>query len=498
VDKSGRRDYSIFGFVVPNADDISSIKSADEDKVATGLGYTAHILLMISQFLDMPLRFHIVHCGSRSRIQDHITKELLERDREFPLHSKGKEKFLFNYGVFLLNKNIAQLRHYCGMTTQDLRNTLPNLHSLLEQRLGVQFGDKAPVRSGAGLHSLPSTSKPIIHADSLVGVFKGQTKSSTPDPKEDPVIKPVDDARLNPAMPNSPDSLNQNGSLETGPGSSNVETQPASGDEEKDERDEKEEWLRRNPKMAAIIDGDSNPRQVDSEEESAANSEDGEKCSISSETDAACVKGKEALDSVHPSAVGGVDQDEVNEATTPIAEVPSSDSIDNDVNDGDQQQTSSKGSNSELENKRDSSVPDGGSYAAASANTASSDGKNSSSSSDIPKGLRSSNQPKLNAGSRPAGLSLAAASASRGVPKGLSRSNNTRSSSSSFHAGGSSGGRTQQSASKLIAETFAKHNKPDAPAGGHAKDSDPSQRNSILTNTNFNLVDRSKRVISDD
>ena len=65
VDKSGRRDYSIFGFVVPNADDISSIKSADEDKVATGLGYTAHILLMISQFLDMPLRFHIVHCGSR-------------------------------------------------------------------------------------------------------------------------------------------------------------------------------------------------------------------------------------------------------------------------------------------------------------------------------------------------------------------------------------------------------------------------------------------------
>ena len=65
VDKSGRRDFSIFGFVVPNAEDISSIKSADEDKVATGLGYTAHILLMISQFLDMPLRFHIVHCGSR-------------------------------------------------------------------------------------------------------------------------------------------------------------------------------------------------------------------------------------------------------------------------------------------------------------------------------------------------------------------------------------------------------------------------------------------------
>ena len=28
----------------------------------------------------------------------------------FPLYSKGKEKFQFNYGVYLLNKNIAQVR----------------------------------------------------------------------------------------------------------------------------------------------------------------------------------------------------------------------------------------------------------------------------------------------------------------------------------------------------------------------------------------------------
>ena len=63
--KTERRQHSIFGFVVPNADDISTIKSADEEKVASGLGYTAHTLLMISQFLDMPLRFPIIHRGSR-------------------------------------------------------------------------------------------------------------------------------------------------------------------------------------------------------------------------------------------------------------------------------------------------------------------------------------------------------------------------------------------------------------------------------------------------
>ena len=28
----------------------------------------------------------------------------------FPLYSKGKERFQFSYGVYLLNKNIAQVR----------------------------------------------------------------------------------------------------------------------------------------------------------------------------------------------------------------------------------------------------------------------------------------------------------------------------------------------------------------------------------------------------
>jgi hypothetical protein len=38
----------------------------------------------------------------------------------------------FEYGVYLLNKNIAQLRWHCGTPTSDLRSTLSNLGSLLE------------------------------------------------------------------------------------------------------------------------------------------------------------------------------------------------------------------------------------------------------------------------------------------------------------------------------------------------------------------------------
>lgn len=38
----------------------------------------------------------------------------------------------FNYAVYLLNKNIAQLKWYCGLPTLDLRATLANLASLID------------------------------------------------------------------------------------------------------------------------------------------------------------------------------------------------------------------------------------------------------------------------------------------------------------------------------------------------------------------------------
>lgn len=49
----------------------------------------------------------------------------------FPLYTKGTDRLQFQYAIYLLNKNIAQLRWYCGLPTFDLRATLPNLFSLL-------------------------------------------------------------------------------------------------------------------------------------------------------------------------------------------------------------------------------------------------------------------------------------------------------------------------------------------------------------------------------
>ncbi|XP_032827970.2 UV radiation resistance-associated gene protein isoform X2 [Petromyzon marinus] len=119
---------------LPNSD---NFQAKDEASVSGALGFTAHLVCMVTLFLHVPLRYPVLHRGSKSRIRDDITDKLTDKDREFPLYAKGNERFHFDYGVYLLNKNIAQLRYYCSLNTPDLRRTLYNLRDLLESKLGV-------------------------------------------------------------------------------------------------------------------------------------------------------------------------------------------------------------------------------------------------------------------------------------------------------------------------------------------------------------------------
>uniref|UniRef100_A0A8C6LAN3 UV radiation resistance associated n=1 Tax=Nothobranchius furzeri TaxID=105023 RepID=A0A8C6LAN3_NOTFU len=159
-------DYVICGVKLPNSDDF---QARDDGSVAVALGYTAHLVLMISCFLQMPLRYPLIHKGSRSSIKDTITDRLTEKEREFPLYSRG-ERFHFEYGVYLLNKNIAQLRYQHGLTTPDLQQTLPNLKNFLEHGLMVRC-DRHHVSS--------SIQVPI---KSQLGMSTDLAHSSSPDP----------------------------------------------------------------------------------------------------------------------------------------------------------------------------------------------------------------------------------------------------------------------------------------------------------------------------
>lgn len=129
------KDYFVCGVKLPNSEDF---QAKDDGSIAVALGYTAHLVSMISFFLQVPLRYPIIHKGSRSTIKDNINDKLTEKEREFPLYPKGGEKLQFDYGVYLLNKNIAQLRYQHGLGTPDLRQTLPNLKNFMEHGLMVR------------------------------------------------------------------------------------------------------------------------------------------------------------------------------------------------------------------------------------------------------------------------------------------------------------------------------------------------------------------------
>ncbi|XP_068122739.1 UV radiation resistance-associated gene protein isoform X3 [Hyperolius riggenbachi] len=147
IDVQDQKDYLICDVKLPNSEDF---QAKDDGSVAVALGYTAHLVSMISFFLHVPLRYPILHKGSRSAIKDNINDKLTEKEREFPLYPKGGEKLQFDYGVYLLNKNIAQLRYQHSLGTPDLRQTLPNLKSFLEFGLMVRC-DHHPVSSAISI-----------------------------------------------------------------------------------------------------------------------------------------------------------------------------------------------------------------------------------------------------------------------------------------------------------------------------------------------------------
>jgi len=133
---SAKQEYAITGVRLPISD---ALTGEDDEMLSVALGNTCHLTTMMAKLMGLPLRYPIRPMGSRSSILDLVKDRLNEKEREFPLYLKGREKYQFHYGVYLLNKDIAQLRYHCGLGTSDLRHTLVNLRHLFENKFGVKI-----------------------------------------------------------------------------------------------------------------------------------------------------------------------------------------------------------------------------------------------------------------------------------------------------------------------------------------------------------------------
>lgn len=138
--------------------DAATAKSLNEDVLSAGLGFVAMLTRHLQFYLSRPLPYPLFPYGSRSSVNDQIS--LLPDNqvprREFPLFlPRGGStvgQWRFEYGWFLLNKDIEALCSSQGLKVVDIRHSLPNLKYLLY--VCSAGSDEVPERKKGGVRGL--------------------------------------------------------------------------------------------------------------------------------------------------------------------------------------------------------------------------------------------------------------------------------------------------------------------------------------------------------
>ncbi|KAF9872488.1 uv radiation resistance protein [Colletotrichum karsti] len=138
----GPLNFQIADLPLPNSEyDTSASRGADDDLLSAALGHTAALTNSLQYYLCVPLPYPITTFASRSSIRDDISlltdlnSAQAARQRDFPLYvprgGSTASHYRFDYGWFLLNKNIEALCASQGLKVPDIRQSLPNLKYLL-------------------------------------------------------------------------------------------------------------------------------------------------------------------------------------------------------------------------------------------------------------------------------------------------------------------------------------------------------------------------------
>ncbi|KAH3913416.1 hypothetical protein HBI56_083800 [Parastagonospora nodorum] len=142
--------FTIRGLLLPN----SAFDDVREDVTAAALSYVAQVVSQLSPYLSVILPYPITLHGSTSTIDDPLAVSQSNQNnlRTYPLYMKGVVRYRFEYGVFLLNKNIEILSNALGLRPIDIRQTLPNLKYLLY--VATAGKGELPARKAGGIKGL--------------------------------------------------------------------------------------------------------------------------------------------------------------------------------------------------------------------------------------------------------------------------------------------------------------------------------------------------------
>ncbi|KAF2759183.1 hypothetical protein EJ05DRAFT_475405 [Pseudovirgaria hyperparasitica] len=139
--------FTIRGLALPNSDFDNDHK---EQGIAAALGHVAKVVYQLALYMSVPLPYPIKARESTSCVEDPISQT--SGPRTYPLFLKGSVRYRFEYGVFLLNKDIEILSNRLGLRLLDIRQTLPNLKYLLYVATAGQ--GELPARKTGGVRGL--------------------------------------------------------------------------------------------------------------------------------------------------------------------------------------------------------------------------------------------------------------------------------------------------------------------------------------------------------
>ena len=126
--------FTIRGLQLPNSVDILSTDVPDNE-VEAALRFTAECVKMLAMYLEFPLPYDIKEYNTHTWMEDMTSifraGDDRNNNREFPLYKKGVADYKFEYGVYLLNKNIEMMAAKHKIKLEDIRLTLPNLKYFL-------------------------------------------------------------------------------------------------------------------------------------------------------------------------------------------------------------------------------------------------------------------------------------------------------------------------------------------------------------------------------
>ena len=122
------------GFAI-RALEIPNDYQGDDEAISSALGYVTHLVIMLSKYLRIPLRYQLIYNASKSAVRDRVA---LGAGNIFPLYSKNQDSKKCERACRCVEKNVEQILSARNVPFKDRTHVLKNLSELFKHEICPQ------------------------------------------------------------------------------------------------------------------------------------------------------------------------------------------------------------------------------------------------------------------------------------------------------------------------------------------------------------------------